>query len=59
MKPAEIGQQISMLIWLINFILSLVVHSKGDEISANFFTSIEVMALGFMWIFIGFNHGWW
>jgi hypothetical protein len=59
MKPAEIGELISIIIWLIYFILSIVANKKGDEVNANFFNSIELMALGFMWIFIGFNHGWW
>lgn len=59
MKPAEIGQIVSMVIWLINFILSIIARREGDEVNANFFNLIELMALGFMWIFFGFNHGWW
>ena len=59
MKPAEIGELISIIVWFIHFILSIVANKKGDEVNANFFASIEFMALGFMWIFIGFNSGWW
>jgi hypothetical protein len=59
MKPAEIGEIISIIVWFINFILRIIAKKIGDEVNANFFNSIELMALGFMWIFIGFNHGWW
>lgn len=59
MEPAVIGWIISVVVWFINFILSVIARRVGDEISNNFFNSIEIMALGFMWIFVGFNHGWW
>ena len=59
MKPAEIGQLISIIVWLINFIFSIIATKEGDEVNANYFNSMELMALGFMWIFIGFNNGWW
>ena len=48
MKPAEIGQLISIIVWLINFIFSIIATKEGDEVNANYFNSIELMALGFM-----------
>ena len=59
MEPAVIGWIISVVVWFINFILSVIARRVGDEISSNYFNSIELMALGFMWIFVGFNYGWW
>ena len=59
MEPAVIGWIISVVVWFINFILSVIARRVGDEISSNYFNSIEIMALGFMWIFVGFNYGWW
>ena len=59
MKPAEIGQLISIIIWFISLLLSRIAYKDGNETDSNFFYLIELVALGFMWIFIGFNHGWW
>lgn len=57
MTPTNIGFWISTIFWLINWIMEKVMHN--DEAASRFYLTMEFVCLGFMWIFIGFNHGWW
>ena len=59
MTPIQITQIVILIIWLISFLMVRAARSINDEVNANFFLSLELTTVGFMWIFIGFNHGWW
>ena len=55
MMPIKIGLWISVILWSSLSVMEKVV--SNDEVE--FYLTMEFVCLGFMWIFIGFNHGWW
>ena len=57
MTPIDIGFWVCIIFWFINWIMEKIVHN--DEVESRFYLAMEFIGLGFMWIFIGFNHGWW
>lgn len=57
MTPTNIGFWICIIFWSINYIMEKVMID--DEVASKFYLAMEFICLGFMWIFIGFNHGWW
>lgn len=57
MTPINIGFWVCIIFWFINWIMEKIVHN--DEVESKFYLAMEFICLGFMWIFIGFNHGWW
>ncbi len=59
MKPSNIAWTISMILWLICFIISRKLQKNGYEAEAGTFISMEWTFLGFSFIFLGFNNGWW
>ena len=59
MTPADIGWIISFIFWLIMVILWSIAVAKKDSLLQILFLCIEIIALGFMWIFKGFINGWW
>ena len=59
MTPADIGWLISWIVWLIMVILwGIAIKNKNNLLSV-LFLSMEITALGFMWLFRGFMNGWW
>ena len=59
MTPAEIGKIITLILWFFNFIMVRIARKADDQIEANFFLSLEIMSLGFMWLFFGMSENWW
>ena len=59
MTPTNIAWTISMVLWLICFIISRKLQKNGYESEAGTFVAMEWTFLGFSFIFLGFNHGWW
>ena len=57
MTPIDIGFWISIIFWLINWIMAII--TKKDKVESRFYLAMEFIGLGFMWIFIGFDNGWW
>ena len=59
MTPAYIGWLISWIVWLIMVILWGISIKNKDNLLSILFLSMEITALGFMWLFRGFITGWW
>lgn len=59
MTPINIAWTISMVLWLICFIIDHKLRKSGYEADAGTFLAMEWTFLGFSFIFLGFNHGWW
>ena len=59
MTPVLIGEIIVFVLWIFNFLMVQWTRKIGDFNESNFFLSLEIMCLGFMWIFVGFGRGWW
>lgn len=59
MTPANIAWTISFILWLIFVILNFIANRYQDTAFAEFTLILELVCLGFMWVFTGFTHGWW
>lgn len=59
MKPADIGWLICLILWFFNFVMVQLTRKEEDYSESNFFLILEIVFLGFMWIFFGFSNGWW
>ena len=59
MKPSSIAWAISMILWLICFIISRILQKNGHEADAGTFIAMEWSFIGFSFVFLGFDHGWW
>ena len=59
MTPADIAWIISFIFWLIFTILNFVANKHQMTELAYFTLILEIICVGFMWIFAGFTHNWW
>lgn len=59
MTPSNIAWTISMVLWLICDIVHHKLQKNGCESEAGTLIAMECTFLGFAFIFLGFNHGWW
>ena len=59
MTPANIGWTISIILWLVFIILNYTAHKNGETELELFSLILELVCLGFAWIFLGFSYNWW
>lgn len=59
MTPAQIGWTISIILWLVFAILNRIASKKGETEIALFSLILELVCLGFIWIFCGLSSNWW
>ena len=59
MKPSSIAWTISMILWLICFIVRRKLQKNGYESEAGTFIAMEWTFIGFSFVFLGFDYGWW
>ena len=59
MAPSEIGWLVSMLLWLLSYIVSRIAERHGKEELCNVFIVLQWLFVGFSWIFIGYIRNWW
>ena len=61
MKPADIGYIVCFILWLFNFLMVQWTRKSDDfnHSESNFFLILEIICLGFMWIFFGLSKNWW
>ena len=57
MTPVDIGFWVCIVFWSINYIMEKV--TIDNEVESKFYLAMEFICLGFIWIFIGFDNGWW
>lgn len=51
MKPL-IGWVISIGIWIVCVVLLFIANHNGDIEKASFFNILQLVAIGFMWVFL-------
>ena len=61
MKPADIGYIVCFGLWLFNFLMVQWTRKEDDfnHSESDFFLTLEIICLGFMWIFFGLSKNWW
>ena len=59
MTPVDIAWTVSLILWLIFAIMNFIANRYNATALAQFSLTLEWICLAFMWLFIGFNHGWW
>ncbi len=59
MTPANIGWTISIILWLVFITLNYAANKIGATEVELFSLILELVCLGFSWIFLGFNYNWW
>lgn len=59
MTPASIGWTVSLIVWLVFTTIYWISYSVKEIHTMQLFCALQFIALGFMWVFLGFNHGWW
>jgi len=59
MTPSSIAWAICMILWLICIIIERKAYKDGEEIVVSMFLVLQWVFIGFGFVFLGFDHGWW
>ena len=63
MKPADIGYTVCFVLWFFNFVMVQITRKEENDYcsykESNFFLILEIVCLGFMWVFFGLSKNWW
>ena len=59
MTPSNIAWTISMILWLVCFIIRHKLQKSGYEADVGTFIAMEWSFVGFSFVFLGLNYGWW
>ncbi len=59
MTPSFVGWLISVILWAVFAILFFVSSHRNDYEMMTVFNILQLIAIIFVWVFLGFYRNWW